>query len=125
MEDFLFGDLGSFDSVRAFLPEEIEAESMRIIRGELSRMGISVPAENEKVVLRCIHATADFDFASSLVFSKDAVSKAGLKQGADGDVESRAHGMTVEERDAVASLQEHEGVKGCESLSKETIAKLW
>ena len=76
MEDFLFGDLGSFDSVRAFLPEEIEAESMRIIRGELSRMGISVPAEIEKVVLRCIHATADFDFASSLVFSKDAVSKA-------------------------------------------------
>ena len=50
---------------------------------------------------------------------EDAVSKTGLKQGADRNVESRAHGMTVEERDAVATLQEHEGVEGCDSLSEQ------
>ena len=39
-------------------PAEIEARSMEIIRSELKR---PLPPENEAVILRAIHTTADFD----------------------------------------------------------------
>ena len=56
------------------LPADIERTSMRIIGEELSRLGRPIPKENEAVVKRVIHATADFDFADSLHFSRNAVS---------------------------------------------------
>ncbi len=66
-------------------PEELERESMRIIREELSERGIVLAAENEAVVLRCIHASADFDYALNLRFTADAVASAlhALRQGCD------------------------------------------
>ena len=52
-------------------PDEIEKKSMSIIAAELGERHI--PEECLPVVLRVIHATADFDFADNLVFSEGAV----------------------------------------------------
>ena len=56
-------------------PEEIEARSMELITAELG--GRTFPPEQESIVKRVIHTTADFDYADNLVFSPDAV-QAGL-----------------------------------------------
>ena len=66
-----------FDIVK---PEEIEKRSFEIIKKELK---VSIPKENEAVVLRVIHATADFDYAENLYFTGNAVSAAAdaLKKG--------------------------------------------
>ena len=53
-------------------PAEIEARSMEIIRSELKR---PLPPENEAVILRAIHTTADFDYAENLCFSPEAVAR--------------------------------------------------
>ncbi len=50
-------------------PAEIERESFRIIREELSGSGKVPYPETEDIVVRVIHATADFSFADSLFFS--------------------------------------------------------
>ncbi len=54
-------------------PSEIERRSFEIISSELKT---ALPPENELVVKRVIHTTADFDYAENLVFSKKAVSEA-------------------------------------------------
>ena len=66
-------------------PADIERASMEIIRTELAARGLAVAPENEAVVLRAIHATADFDYAQNMVFTPHAVQKgiAALKAGAD------------------------------------------
>ena len=58
------------------LPSEIERGSMDIITGELKALGIALPPENAAVILRCIHASADFDYAENLRFTPGAVAKA-------------------------------------------------
>ena len=67
------------------LPEEIEKRSFEIITEELKKKGISLPAEQENITKRVIHTSADFDYADTLVYSKDAVAMARelLKCGAD------------------------------------------
>jgi precorrin-8X/cobalt-precorrin-8 methylmutase len=62
-------------------PEEIEAESFRIIEAEVGAHPWS-PAE-WPVVRRVIHTSADFDYARSMHFSHDAVTRgvAALRQG--------------------------------------------
>ena len=55
------------------LPGDIERSSMAIIRQELHERGIDLPSENAAVILRVIHATADFDYAETLRLSPDAV----------------------------------------------------
>lgn len=64
-------------------PAEIERESMRIIDGELAARGIVLRPELAPVVKRVIHTTADFDYASSLRFTADAVQEgvAALRDG--------------------------------------------
>ena len=57
-------------------PSEIEQGSMAIIDAELAARGIILPPENAAVVRRCIHASADFDYAENLRFSPDAVTRA-------------------------------------------------
>ncbi len=52
-------------------PNEIERRSFEIIASLLD--GASVAPENEAVVKRVIHATADLEFARTLVFSPRAV----------------------------------------------------
>ena len=67
------------------LPSDIERSSLAIIRSELFERGIALSPETEAVVLRCIHATADFDYAANLYFSTGAVSRAvlALQNGAE------------------------------------------
>ena len=55
------------------LPGEIERESFSIIREELRARGVVPDKENEAVILRCIHASADFDYAENLHFTPGAV----------------------------------------------------
>lgn len=57
------------------LPADIERSSLAIIRRELDALGLKIEAENEAVVLRVIHATADFDYARTLRFTPDAVGR--------------------------------------------------
>ena len=62
-------------------PQEIENESMRIIASLMAEYKGS--PENLPVIMRVIHATADFDFQHNLFFSDNAVTKAreALKSG--------------------------------------------
>lgn len=51
-------------------PEEIEKRSMEIITGELN--GRTWPEPQFSILKRCIHTSADFDYADNLVFSENA-----------------------------------------------------
>ena len=55
-------------------PDEIEKRSFEIITEELGEVQL-VPG-TEPIVKRCIHTSADFDYAKNLVFSENAVEKA-------------------------------------------------
>lgn len=65
-------------------PGEIEQASFAIIREELRRRGLVPDDGNAAVVLRCIHASADFDYAENLRFSPGVMQHAleALKAGA-------------------------------------------
>ena len=54
-------------------PHEIEKRSFEIITEELN--GRTFPEDQELVVKRCIHTSADFDYADNLCFSDHAVQK--------------------------------------------------
>ena len=54
-------------------PADIERTSMRIISEELARRGITLPESCAPVIRRVIHTTADFDYAETLHFTKNAV----------------------------------------------------
>lgn len=64
------------------LPAQIEKRSFEIITEELGDREL-VPG-TEPVVKRCIHTSADFDYAENLVFSENVVEKAldALRRGA-------------------------------------------
>lgn len=64
------------------LPQDIEKRSFEIIESELEK---PLPKETELIVKRCIHTSADFDYAQNLCFSKGVVDKAieALKAGTD------------------------------------------
>ena len=53
-------------------PAEIETRSFQIISNELEERGIVLDPENELVIKRVIHTTADFEYAETLSFSPDA-----------------------------------------------------
>ena len=57
-------------------PMDIEKRSFEIISGILAEEGITLDPQNEQVVKRVIHTTADFDYVKNLVFSENAVQKA-------------------------------------------------
>ncbi len=56
--------------VKFFEPHEIEKRSMEIITKELN--GRTWPEPKFSIVRRCIHTSADFDYADNLKFSEDA-----------------------------------------------------
>ncbi|MGN1377981.1 MAG: precorrin-8X methylmutase [Dorea sp.] len=58
------------------LPAEIEKRSFEIITEELKQKGICIPEEHAAIVKRCIHTSADFEYAKNLMFSEGAVEKA-------------------------------------------------
>lgn len=62
--------------IEQLLPEEIEKRSFEIISKELEERGIVLRREEEQITKRVIHTTADFGYAKTLVYSKDAVKKA-------------------------------------------------
>ena len=57
-------------------PMEIETRSFEIITEELKEQGIVLPRETEWITKRCIHTSADFDYAKNLVYSDEVVEKA-------------------------------------------------
>ena len=70
------------EQLEQVLPEEIEKRSFEMISKELGERVFS-PWE-EPIIKRCIHTSADFDYAKNLCFSEDVVEKAlkALKNGA-------------------------------------------
>ncbi len=64
-------------------PEDIEKRSMEIITSELG--GRTWPEPQFSIVKRCIHTSADFDYADNLVFSPDAaeIGVKAIRKGAD------------------------------------------
>lgn len=61
------------DMIEHILPEDIEKRSFEIIASELGSMGICLDPEQDPVIRRAIHTSADFDYAKTLVFSCGAV----------------------------------------------------
>ena len=55
-------------------PREIETRSFEIITQELGDR--KLPEDQELIIKRCIHTSADFDYADNLCFSENAVEKA-------------------------------------------------
>jgi len=70
------------DRIQIVKPEDIEKRSMEIITSELG--GRTWPEPEFSIVKRCIHTSADFDYADNLRFSKDAaaIGVEALKNGA-------------------------------------------
>ena len=60
--------------IEQVLPAEIEKRSFEIITEELGE--IKLIQGTEPIVKRCIHTSADFDYAKNLVFSEHAVETA-------------------------------------------------
>ena len=58
------------ERIQIVKPMEIEKRSMEIITGELN--GRTWPEPEFSIVKRCIHTTADFDYADNLFFSGNA-----------------------------------------------------
>ena len=67
------------------LPGEIEKRSFEIIGQELKEMHITIPADEEPVTKRVIHTSADFEYAHTMTYSKNAVqiAKQLIANGAD------------------------------------------
>ena len=70
-------------SIEIVKPEEIEKRSMEIITSELN--GRTWPEPQFSIVKRCIHTSADFDYADNLFFSEGAAETgvAAIRAGAD------------------------------------------
>jgi precorrin-8X/cobalt-precorrin-8 methylmutase len=70
------------EKIQIVKPMEIEKRSMEIITGELN--GRTWPEPDFSIVKRCIHTSADFDYADNLCFSEGAAKKGveALRRGA-------------------------------------------
>ena len=75
--------MSGLDKLQHVKPADIEARSFEIITAELAEAGKVLDPENELVVKRVIHTSADFDYADALVFSDHAttVGVEALKRG--------------------------------------------
>lgn len=73
-------------------PKDIERHSMALIQQELDRRHIRLDAVEAPIIKRCIHTSADFDYAENLVFSAHAVDRmrASLRAGAVGSASAGA-----------------------------------
>lgn len=77
--------MNALKEIEHLLPEEIEKRSFEIITQELRQRGITLPDDEAMITKRVIHTSADFDYTSTLRYSKDAVriAKELLMNGAD------------------------------------------
>lgn len=73
-------------------PKDIERHSMALIQQELDRRHIRLDAVEAPIVKRCIHTSADFDYAENLVFSANAVDRmrTSLRAGVTGSASADA-----------------------------------
>ena len=73
------------NDIKYRLPADIEKASMDMIRSELTARKIILDPAHEPVVLRAIHATADFDYAETITFTPGAMERgtSALAAGAD------------------------------------------
>ena len=77
-------------------PKDIERHSMALIQQELDRRHIRLDAVEAPIVKRCIHTSADFDYAQNLVFSANAVDRmrtslrAGIAESSSADASTGA-----------------------------------
>lgn len=55
------------------LPQDIETRSFEIITKELYEKNINIDEDKAFLIKRAIHTTADFDYASTLCFSQNAI----------------------------------------------------
>lgn len=77
--------MGKISNIEPMPPREIEKKSFEIISGELLERGIILPPDEEMITKRVIHTSADFDYADTMIYSKDApqIAKGLLLKGAD------------------------------------------
>ena len=68
------GEIQMLTELEQVLPADIEKRSFEIITEELGDKML-IPG-TEPIVKRCIHTSADFDYADNLVFSENAVQRA-------------------------------------------------
>lgn len=64
------------DNIEFVLPSEIEKKSFEIITKELEAMGKVIPDEEAPITKRVIHTSADFEYADTMCYSKNAVNTA-------------------------------------------------
>jgi len=62
------------NNIEFYLPSEIEKRSFEIIQEELNQRNIVINEEEKAVTMRVIHTSADFDYAKTMKYSKDAIS---------------------------------------------------
>lgn len=102
------------------LPQDIEKRSFEIITEELKNKNIAIDEDKAFLIKRCIHTTADFDYANTLCFSKDAIKKmaALIKSGAHivTDTNMGLSGINKKE------LEKHGGQVHC-FMADEDVAK--
>ena len=69
--------------IENILPRDIEKRSFEIITAELAEKGIAIDERYAHIIKRCIHTSADFDYARTLYFSDGAAEAAeqALKSG--------------------------------------------
>ena len=72
--------MGQVYEVECLRPQDIEKRSFEIISEELNERGIVLCKEQEMVTKRVIHTSADFDYAKTMMYSKDAVLIAKVKK---------------------------------------------
>lgn len=77
--------MGKTGRIEALPPREIERRSFEIISEELVKRGIFLPPEEEMITKRVIHTSADFDYGTTMTYSRDAIGIARklLSHGAD------------------------------------------
>lgn len=75
--------MGGLSKLEHVKPADIEARSFEIISAELAERGVALDPENELVIRRVIHTSADFEYAQSLEFSEHAtaIGVAALRDG--------------------------------------------
>ena len=100
-------------------PMDIEKRSFEIITEELGNTPL-IPG-TELVVKRCIHTSADFDYAKNLCFSENAVEKAiqAIKEGACIVTDTQMAKAGINKR----ALARYKGEVYC-FMSDEDVAKL-
>lgn len=101
------------------LPRDIEKRSFEIITQELN--GRKLPKDQEMIIKRVIHTSADFDYADNLCFSEGVVEKAleAIKKGAHIVTDTQMAKAGINKR----SLAKFGGEVHC-FIADEDIAKL-